>query len=92
MAMEELIQALKSLNETEVQEVATYIAFLKFRAPARAYRWLDPRQPTWRSFMRGSPRQIANRLPIRFGLGLRKHLMCLAVTPIFRARTSPSGH
>jgi uncharacterized protein (DUF433 family) len=30
--MEELIQALESLNETEVQEVATYIAFLKFRA------------------------------------------------------------
>jgi uncharacterized protein (DUF433 family) len=30
--MEELVQDLKSLNATELQEVATYVAFLKFRA------------------------------------------------------------
>lgn len=32
MAMEELVQDLKSLTEAEQQEVATYIEFLKFRA------------------------------------------------------------
>lgn len=32
MAMEDLIQDLKSLAEAELQEVAAYIAFLKFRA------------------------------------------------------------
>src|SRR5215212_2593956 len=32
MSMEDLVQDLKSLTEADLQEIATYIAFLKFRA------------------------------------------------------------
>ena len=39
---EQVSQALESLGEAELQELADYVAFLKFRARARKFAHLDP--------------------------------------------------
>ncbi|MCX6048358.1 MAG: DUF433 domain-containing protein [Chloroflexi bacterium] len=72
MSMEDLVQELKSLTEAELQAVATYVAFLKFRAQS-VLPALDKgatTQPNWPGIEKttnssGSEAYIANtRIPV----------------------------